>query len=121
RCSIAGLTDPWTARIARIDPGKTYNLTDVRLALSPSRLATQLEREAAELVVEAEAHTVALARSTSNIEILAFNEWAGASIIPEMLAAFITPNHPALQELLRAASDILQRSSGDGALNGYQS
>src|SRR3546814_12109975 len=40
--------------------------------------------------------------------------------MPELLAAFVMPNDPAVSRLLKEASEILRRSGKDPSLEGYQ-
>jgi very-short-patch-repair endonuclease len=109
-----------TLRIARIEPGSTYNIEHVDLPLSPAMLAAQTERVATELIVEALVHDRVIGHAVRPIEVLAFNEWGGVSMLPELIAAFVMPNHPAIDPLLKIAGEILERSTGDSALSGYQ-
>ncbi|MGC1509861.1 DUF4011 domain-containing protein, partial [Ketobacter sp.] len=55
------------------------------------------------------------------VELLARNEWGGAGFMPELLAAFSTPNDPAVDRLLGQASQILRKAGKPDALNGYGS
>jgi hypothetical protein len=102
-----------TLRIARIEPGSTYNIEHVDLPLSPAMLAAQTERVATELIVEALVHDRVIGHAVRPIEVLAFNEWGGVSMLPELIAAFVMPNHPAIDPLLKIAGEILERSTGD--------
>jgi len=54
------------------------------------------------------------------IELLAFDQWSGNHATPQLLASFITPNHPYVQQLCRAAADQKQAWTGDASMNGYQ-
>jgi hypothetical protein len=51
---------------------------------------------------------------------LAYDEWNGLSGIPEILAAFVMPNHPAVEAILADASILLGQWTGDSSLLGYQ-
>ncbi|MBR0575303.1 DUF3320 domain-containing protein [Proteiniclasticum sp. BAD-10] len=53
--------------------------------------------------------------------VLAYNGWPGYEVMPELLAAFVTPNHPAIDKLIVEASEILQASGKDPSFEGYQS
>lgn len=55
----------------------------------------------------------------TSVRLLARDEWYARSI-PELLAAFITPNAPAVQQILDRASMRLQERTGDPSLDGYQ-
>jgi hypothetical protein len=61
-----------------------------------------------------------LQSTTENISLLAHNEWCGLVSLPEILAAFVLPNDPAVMPLLDRASEILGAHTGRTALNGYQ-
>jgi len=116
-----GLARAWEARIARIAPGATYNLSEIDLVLSPALLARQTERESVELIVEARSRDQTLATHQSRVDVLAATEWAGGNEFPEILAAFVTPNHPSIERLLVDAGKLLREWTGDGGLSGYQS
>lgn len=62
--------------------------------------------------VEAYEHTV---------ELLPRNQWGGLSHLPEMVAAFVQPNDPAVERLLKQAALFLRESGKNPALNGYGS
>ncbi len=51
---------------------------------------------------------------------LARNEWGGAEFMPELLAAFVTPNDPSVQAILKKASGILEAAGKTSSLEGYQ-
>ena len=57
---------------------------------------------------------------TVPIKVLAHNEWFNAPIFYDSLAAFVQPNTRAVSTVLDAASRILQESTGDSSLGGYQ-
>ncbi len=54
------------------------------------------------------------------IEILAKDEWPGLSLLPEILAAFVLPNHPGVEKTIRVAADLLEEWTRDPSLCGYQ-
>lgn len=114
------LAEPWTARLAALSPGGSWNLEEVRLNLRPDRLRSQLERERVHLKVEVLQGARILATKDWPLEVLAFNEWAGIQSLPELTAAFVLPNHPDVEQVLRKARALLQERTGDPALAGYQ-
>lgn len=62
-----------------------------------------------------------LDEQTIAIELLARNEWGGSGFMPELLAAFSTPNDPAIDRLLGQASQILRKAGKPDAIDGYTS
>ena len=53
-----------------------------------------------------------------NIELLAYDEWGGLLIMPEIITAFITPNHPAVTAVIREASEFLKKWKGTPSFTG---
>lgn len=59
-------------------------------------------------------------QQTFPIKLMAFDQWAGAGIMPELLATFVTPNHPILSRVSVKASQFLEKWTGSSALDEYQ-
>ena len=112
---------PVEQRIAAVAPRSTYTLEAVDLVLSPRVLGELTERVRGELRFELVQGDQPLAACAEPVELLARDEWSGLTALPEVLAAFVLPNHPAVEQLLRAAADVLAQWTGDPALSGYQS
>ena len=62
-----------------------------------------------------------LAEHTVPLDALARNEWGGGRYMPELLAAFVMPNDPAVSRLLKEAANILESAGREPSINGYQS
>lgn len=62
-----------------------------------------------------------IAEYMCEITALARNYWGGHNHMPELLAAFITPNDPFVARLLKEASNILMDNKIDASINGYES
>ncbi len=62
-----------------------------------------------------------LAELVRPVKLLAYNEWGGAGFMPELLAAFSMPNDPAIDRILRNASEILRQAGKEDKIDGYQS
>ncbi|KXV40452.1 disulfide oxidoreductase [Gluconobacter japonicus] len=48
------------------------------------------------------------------------SEWGGLQGLPDLLAAFVLPNDPAVAKILRSASALLQEAGQSPSLEGYQ-
>ncbi|KXV27704.1 disulfide oxidoreductase, partial [Gluconobacter japonicus] len=48
------------------------------------------------------------------------SEWGGLQGLPDLLAAFVLPNDPAVAKILRSASALLQDAGQSPSLEGYQ-
>ncbi len=54
------------------------------------------------------------------ITLLAYDEWAGANVMPENIASFVVPNNPLLSRIQVAAAKFLEKWTGSAALDEYQ-
>lgn len=106
--------------IASIEPGETYNLGTLDLTLSHDFLFHLTERVQGAVHVTVTT-TQGTFRTSEKIALLAYDEWSGLSGIPEILAAFVLPNHPVVETILAEAALILKQWTGDASLSGYQS
>jgi hypothetical protein len=115
------LAEPWARRLSGLAAGGECGLDDVDLRLSPSYLEQRTERVTAVLWVEVAGAGGVLARRSWPVEVLARDEWGGLESLPESLAAFVLPNHPAVAVVLGRAAARLGENGGDPGLSGYQS
>ena len=112
---------PWESRVTAINPGETFSSGVIDLQLSHDFLARLTERVAGTIFVEVMQEGAIVSRSGQRIDVLAYDEWNGLQSIPEILAAFVTPNHPAVESVLSGAAGILGTWTGNSAISGYQS
>lgn len=106
-------------RLDQIGAQQHYHLRELDIALDPAFLGRLTEAETAQVVVRLEAGGEELARAVTPIELLPRNQWGGVGHMPEMLAAFIQPNDPAVERVLKKAAEILRQNGREGALDGY--
>ena len=89
--------------------------------LDPSFLFSKTERLSGTIVlVVSDEENVFFKRSILLISWL-FDQWGGIQVLPELLSAFVVPNHPVLTGVLSRASSILKEWSGNSSLDAYQS
>lgn len=112
---------PWEAQIALVPGDQAFELDKVNLKLSPAFLYGLTERIAGTLTIQVRKDQELLATRTENIMILAHDEWSGTLILPEIVAAFVTPNHPKVTEILVKAQRVLEQWTGTAAFTAYQS
>ena len=63
----------------------------------------------------------ALAELSQPVQLLARNHWGGIGVMADLLPAFVMPNDPGVDRVLKAASDVLRRGGKPDALDGYRS
>lgn len=118
--SEPAFAEPAEIRIQAVEPSGEFRVSPVDLKLGHDFLANLHEKVAGWLKMEVAAGGTVLCSRTERIALLARNEWCGLASLPEILAAFVLPNDPALLPILRRASEILQETTDRGGLNGYQ-
>jgi hypothetical protein len=62
-----------------------------------------------------------LAESVFPVELLARNQWGSVGSMAELLPAFAMPNDPAVDRILKSASDVLRSAGKPDGIDGYQS
>jgi len=110
----------WT--LESVGGGETYHLSDLDVQLDGTLLSRLTEAEPATLVFELRNRTqpdVALARHEQTVELLARNQWGGIGHLPEMVAAFVQPNDPAVDRVLKSAALALEAAGKSGSIDGY--
>ncbi|MDH6341914.1 hypothetical protein M2480_000577 [Parabacteroides sp. PFB2-12] len=107
--------------IESIQAHETVRISDLKLKLSTNFFAQITERMAGHISLLISSENETLYQKDYAIDILAFDQWSGISILPEMLSAFVTPNHPAITSIQKRATLILEWLTGSPALDEYQS
>lgn len=107
-------------RIDRLAAADELSLSDLNLTLDIGFLDGLNEAERGQLVLELRRDGEVLADSVVPIELLARDEWGGLGEMAQILAAFVSPNDPAIAPLLKAASTLLEAAGHPGSLEGYQ-
>lgn len=121
--SDPGLIHAKTIRIEEIGPSEAYVVppAQLQLNLNMERLAHLTERQQGTFFTRLKVSGESLAEEQTSVVFEACNEWLGARLPPESLAAFVTPNHPALNAFLNAMREELRSKNFADSLEGYQS
>jgi len=107
--------------IERIEPGEDIQISDRLVELEPGYLHVLNEAELGRIDLTLLGANQKLARLSSEIRVLARDEWGGFSSGPELLAAFVMPNDPAVPQLMKRTAETLGLHGHPTALDGYQS
>lgn len=112
---------PYSREIAAVPAGAVMDISVGDLQLDSGMLLSLTERLTGSLVAEVLQGETVLCRKQAELITLAFDEWTGFQTSPEFLAAFVQPNHPAVQQLTARVAELLEKWTGLPALDGYQS
>ncbi|MDB5920862.1 MAG: putative helicase [Massilia sp.] len=108
-------------KFERIMPGESRRIAPVDLQPNHEYLSSLDEAERASILVTASSGDKLMAEVCKNIEVLAYDQWAGTRSLPELLAAFCMPNSRVVDNLIANASTLLRDAPGGFSMNGYQS
>lgn len=109
----------WT--IDRLSAESDLRIKDRHVPLPGAKLSELTERLRGEAVLRLTHGETLIDEKRHLLEALARNEWGGANTMPELLAAFVAPNDPAIEAIIKQASDVLRRAGQNPAIDGYQS
>ena len=99
----------WTKMIDVIPAGQIVDIQAVPIEVNGTYLTSLTERLTGTLTLEVTCGEEELYRERSSLTALAYDQWAGLAMMPEMVAAFITPNHPAVATLGGEAAPYLKK------------
>lgn len=112
---------PWEGRIARIPAGGSHSLTQIDIVPDAEFLMSLSEAISGTLTISVGQADETLGHHMSGIELLAHDEWSGLDrALPDIVAAFVLPNHPEVQAILTDAATLLGEQTQDSSLSGYQ-
>jgi len=112
---------PFTRHIDHLPANKTVVISRPKLILNGEYLAGMTEKVTGVLHIELKSGENVLVSDNAETTVLAFDEWHGVGLYPELLATFVTPNHPELARIIARATEFLGQWTGDTSMDGYQS
>ncbi len=112
---------PFEQRIAALDPERTAEISPVELTVSAEYLYSITEKVVAGVTVSVEKDGEVIESASGSVELLPANHWMGVGCVPEMISAYVMPNHPAVAAVVGKAAAYLQKWTGSPTFDGYQS
>ncbi|VVE56268.1 DNA helicase [Pandoraea capi] len=108
-------------RFEALAPGESRRIAPVDLRPDHQYFSQLDESERAVITATLRVQETELVTATHDIDVLAYDQWAGTRSLPELLAAFCMPNSRVVDKLLARASGLLRQTSVDLSMDGYQS
>ncbi|MBV6342536.1 DUF4011 domain-containing protein, partial [Candidatus Magnetobacterium casense] len=108
-----------TWHIARVGAKQRYHIPKMDVDLDGGLLARLTEAEKATALLVLRQADLERSRLEIPIEMLARNQWGGIGSVPELVGAFVQPNDPAVDKVLKKSAEVLRKHGKDSALNGY--
>lgn len=112
--------ETYSMNLQELDPGE---IIEVRpdLQLSSDFLSKLDESMNGHLQITITSNEIELYKKHLPIDILSFDSWPGSSVLPDIISSFITPNRPFIMEIIKQASEIMEKNTGTNSMDGYQS
>lgn len=113
---------PKTWRLESVAKGQSYRVKDLDIVLDGPLLTRLTEAESATVqftLRKAGETTTPVAELARQVELLPRNQWGGLSHLPDMVAAFVQPNDPAVDKVLKKAAELLRAHGKSSSLDGY--
>jgi very-short-patch-repair endonuclease len=123
--------EPYSLEIQHISAGTTYTLTDIPLLLDIDFLTKLSERVRGGLRIELSSsekliegqdapESSKICELSFPVDVYAYDEWTGLHTLPDILAAFVTPNLAVIEQLLSNTAHLLGKRTESSGLDGYQ-
>ena len=91
------IASPLDIPVGLLKSGCGTQVERVPVELSGEYLSSMTERVTARLSVSLRSGGTEVCSQVSSFELLTYDEWPGIATCPEIAAAFVTPNHPAIK------------------------
>jgi hypothetical protein len=104
--------------VSSVAAGATYHIPTLDFELDAGLLSRLEEAAPARIKLSLTHGEEELASLESELRLLARNEWSGIGHVPELICAFIQPNDPAIDRVLKKAADVLHAAGKPTALDG---
>ena len=111
----------YTKHIECVNANGSLNLKGINIILDAEFLAGLTDKIVSLLHVSLACDENILCCEDIEVTVLAFDEWQGYTIYPELLASFVTPNHHEVTKIIAKAAQFLGEWTGDPSLDAYQS
>ena len=109
-----------TLTVEKIKAGEKISLDKPELALDYNLLSQLSESVKGKIKLEISCANRLLFQQEYDFEAFAPDQWLGLEVMPELLAAFVTPNLDVVAHLQSSVADELKRATGSPDVQGYQ-
>ncbi len=107
--------------IGNIAADKTVRVKPFEIVPNHDKLTKVTERFATTFVIKVMVKGELVHEESFVIEPLPYDYWQGTGTMPQTVASFITPNHPAINSMVLESAAMLKQIKGESMLTAYQS
>ncbi|MEZ5045765.1 MAG: DUF4011 domain-containing protein [Chitinophagaceae bacterium] len=113
--------EPFSYNVSFVPAKKEVKIPLDNLKVNRDFLNKLSETEKANFTIEVIENETVTIKETIEINVHPLEHFGGFQILPELIAAYITPNHPYIYHIKRRAIEILEKQGLKTAFEGYQS
>ncbi|WP_310604090.1 DUF4011 domain-containing protein, partial [Anaerosporobacter sp.] len=111
---------PYEVTINCLKPNEPVELSPIRMIPSMEYLVSLTEKVEGKLTIEVKEAQECICSETWQVGILAYDQWTGINYLPEMVAAYVTPMHPKVTDIVKRAEKYLKAWGNVERFTGYQ-
>jgi hypothetical protein len=113
--------EPFSFILSSVPAKKDVKIPLENLKINREFLNKLSEMERANLTIEVFQHEISMLKETIVINVHPLEHFGGFHVLPELIAAYVTPNHPYIYHIKRKAIEILESQGLKTSFEGYQS
>ena len=103
----------------RLDAKQRIRIQDIKLQVKTDKLLSLTEKVDSNIILKVKAAEETIKEQVFPISFMAYNQWHGVDCYPQLLASFITPNHPCISTIVKRASEHLNHLCNTSDFTGY--
>ena len=111
--------EKYTSMFFQLDAKQRIRIQDIKLQVNTSKLLSLTEKVTSNLILRLKNSEEVIKEQVFPISFMAYNQWHGTDCYPQLLASFITPNHPCIATIVKRASKHLMNLCGTSDFIGY--
>ena len=113
--------EPFNYSISTVPAEKDVKIPLDSLKVNRDFLNKLSETEKANITIEVFEKEISICKETFSINVHPLEHFGGFQVLPELIAAYVTPNHPYIYHIKRKAIETLEKQGLRTAFEGYQS
>ncbi len=113
--------EPFRFHIPFIPSQQEMNIPLEKLEINRKYLDKLSETQVSNMTIEIIENETVVSKVTHPVNIQPLEHFGGFQIFPELIATYITPNHPYVYHIKRKAIEIIEKEGLQTAFEGYQS
>ena len=114
------LLKPCEMLFSRVGARERMPLSDMRLEPDVAQLMDLTEAVTTSFTLQVVVEDVVKLEEEHPVTILAFDEWSGAGVMPELLASFVVPNQSLISTVVTRAAEFMKKFTGSSEMDEYQ-